>query len=122
MSYDERSFFAGKQEGRLECEAELARLRADMDQRMKAYVEYQERDEAEIKRLRAKCDGLLTTLRDMIEISQRNSEATLMLIAIRKCAEHALAKAEGKAVAGSGGSTEYSMVEIQGGGEAEGGK
>lgn len=35
--------------------------------------------------------GLLrAALEDMIEISQRNSEATLMLIAIRRCAEHAL--------------------------------
>jgi hypothetical protein len=38
---------------------------------------------AEIERLRA-------ALRDMIEISTRNSEAMLMLIGIRKCAEHAL--------------------------------
>ena len=37
----------------------------------------------EVERLRA-------ALADMIIISQRNSEATLMLIAIRKCAEHAL--------------------------------
>ena len=38
---------------------------------------------AEIERLRA-------ALHEMIEISHRNSEASLMLIAIRKCAEHAL--------------------------------
>jgi hypothetical protein len=50
---------------------------------------------AEIGRLRAERDELLAALRDMVEISQRNSEATLMLIAIRKCAEHAIAKAEG---------------------------
>jgi hypothetical protein len=50
--------------------------------------------EREIERLRAERDELVAALRDMIEISQRNSEATLMLIAIRKCAEHAIAKAE----------------------------
>jgi hypothetical protein len=30
----------------------------------------------------------------MIEITKRNSEASLMLIAIRKCAEHALTAAK----------------------------
>jgi hypothetical protein len=35
---------------------------------------------------------LRTALRDMIEISTRNSEATLLLIAIRRCAEHVLDK------------------------------
>jgi hypothetical protein len=59
----------------------------------------------EIDRLRAieadlKADAILAgielarlraALADMVEISQRNSEASLMLIAIRKCAEHALA-------------------------------
>jgi len=45
------------------------------------YLTWQAADE--IGRLRA-------ALQDMIEISTRNSEATLMLIAIRKCAEHAL--------------------------------
>lgn len=39
--------------------------------------------EDEIERLRA-------ALKDMIEIATRNSDASLMLIAIRKCAEHAL--------------------------------
>lgn len=33
---------------------------------------------------------LRKALEDMIEITKRNSEANLMLIAIRKCAEHAL--------------------------------
>jgi hypothetical protein len=46
-------------------------------------AKYEREMEAEIARLRA-------ALKDMIEISQRNSEATLMLIAIRKCAEHAI--------------------------------
>jgi hypothetical protein len=42
-------------------------------------------DEAatEIERLRA-------ALHEMIELSQRNSDAQLMLIAIRRCARHAL--------------------------------
>lgn len=35
---------------------------------------------------------LRAALTEMIDISQRNSEATLMLIAIRKCAQHALIK------------------------------
>lgn len=46
-------------------------------------VEREAVKDAEIDRLRA-------ALQDMIEISTRNSEASLMLIAIRKCAEHAL--------------------------------
>jgi len=41
------------------------------------------KQQVEIERLR-------NALRDMIQISFRNSEATRMLIAIRKCAEHAL--------------------------------
>jgi hypothetical protein len=45
----------GRQDREGECQylrGEIERLRADMDQRMKAYVEYQERDEAEIEQLR----------------------------------------------------------------------
>jgi hypothetical protein len=37
-------------------------------------------------------ERLETALRDMIEISQRNSQPELMLLAIRQCAQHALAK------------------------------
>ncbi len=44
------------------------------------------------KGMAADRDRLKAALQDMIEISQRNSEATLMLIAIRRCAEHALAE------------------------------
>ena len=51
---------------------------------------------AENKELRVINAELLAALKQMVEISQRNSEATLMLIAIRKCAEHAIAKANGK--------------------------
>ena len=87
MSYDERSYAAGKQSGEASANArlaaaildadnweaaakaaaqelnqirseaanwgeEIARLRADMDQRMIAYIAIQEQDEEEIKRLR----------------------------------------------------------------------
>ena len=50
----------------------------------------------EIKRsdeLYAENMRLRKALQDMIEITKRNSEASLMLIAIRKCAEHALTAA-----------------------------
>jgi hypothetical protein len=53
-----------------------------------------ETQDAEIEQLRAENAELLAALRDMIEIASRNSEASLMLLAIRKCAEHAIAKAE----------------------------
>lgn len=53
-------------------------------------VEREAAKDAEIDRLRA-------ALQDMIEISTRNSEASLMLIAIRKCAEHALNGSDRKA-------------------------
>jgi hypothetical protein len=51
----------------------------------------------EIKRsdeLYAENMRLRKALQDMIEITKRNSEASLMLIAIRKCAEHALTAAQ----------------------------
>lgn len=55
------------------------------DERAAHWVCVKMRDDAlaEVARLRA-------ALKDMIEISTRNSEASLMLIAIRRCAEHAL--------------------------------
>ena len=37
-------------------------------------------------------ERLRNALLEMIEISKRNSDASLMLIAIRKCAQHALAQ------------------------------
>lgn len=37
-------------------------------------------------------DRLRAALREIIEITKRGSEVDLMLIAIRKCAEHALSK------------------------------
>ena len=67
-----------------ERDAEIARIRADA--RSYANVMLSEENDrliAEIERLR---DALL----EMIEISKRNSEASLMLLAIRKCAQHAL--------------------------------
>jgi predicted nucleic acid-binding Zn-ribbon protein len=50
---------------------EIERLRAEMDQRMAAYVEYQERDEAEIERLKVAC-------RDQagVELSEENDRLT----------------------------------------------
>ena len=53
------------------------RLRAEMDQRMAAYVEYQERDEAEIGRLRAQLAGLIEKGMDdltMVAAFQVNEE------------------------------------------------
>jgi len=46
--------------------------------------------EAENEHLRAEIASLRAALQEMIKISQRNSDAQLMLIAIRKCARHAL--------------------------------
>jgi hypothetical protein len=59
-------------------------------------VELEERIQHEIK---VGCEAeeenlrLRAALGDMIEITKRNSEASMMLIAIRKCAEHALTAA-----------------------------
>jgi hypothetical protein len=58
----------------------IERLRADMDQRMKAYVEYQERDEAEIERLRTLADTrdlMLGQLRAQFDDMVRQRDAAL---------------------------------------------
>jgi hypothetical protein len=58
----------------------IERLRADMDQRMKAYVEYQERDEAEIARLRTLADTrdlMLKQLRAQFDDMVRQRDAAL---------------------------------------------
>ena len=46
-------------------------------------------------RLRALNAELLSALAEMIKISKRNSEPGLMLLAIRMCAAHAIAKTKG---------------------------
>jgi hypothetical protein len=66
-------------------EAEIEELRAESDI-----------SDALLADAKAERDELVAALRDMIKISQRNSEATLMLIAIRKCAEHAIGKAQNR--------------------------
>jgi tRNA C32,U32 (ribose-2'-O)-methylase TrmJ len=53
-----------------EAAAEIDRLTAEMDQRMAAYAEYQERDEAEIERLLKKN----IELRQQAECDQREIE------------------------------------------------
>ncbi len=46
--------------------------------------------ECDLEKAANEIDRLRSALADMIEITNRNSEAELMLISIRKCAEHAL--------------------------------
>ena len=51
-----------------------------------------EQAEATIRERDAEIERLRNALLEMIEISKRNSDASLMLMAIRKCAQHALAQ------------------------------
>jgi hypothetical protein len=46
--------------------------------------------QAELDKLHAEIERLRTALEQMVEISKRNSEASIMLTAIRMCAQHAL--------------------------------
>ena|SRR5215467_8375439 len=53
---------------------EIGILRAEMDERMKAYIEYQERDEAEIERLRTALQYYSTDGASSGEIARRALE------------------------------------------------
>lgn len=77
-------------------QTEVERLRSERNEARRREREWHNAsaaDRAELAAERERCAKLESALRDMIEITQRNSEATLMLIAIRKCAEHALKEA-----------------------------
>jgi hypothetical protein len=53
-----------------EAEAEIERLKADMDARMKAYVEIQEKDELEIARLKTE----LREWKDRVRVTVERAE------------------------------------------------
>lgn len=61
----EKPYYEGWHDGFRSRDAEIERLRADMDQRMAAYIEYQERDEAEI----ARRTDALTKIRSVVGTS-----------------------------------------------------
>ena len=67
-------------------EAEIERLRSEIRQ---GDVEIEHRAD-QYSTLLHEIERLRNALLEMIEISKRNSEASLMLLAIRKCAQHAL--------------------------------
>ncbi len=75
---------AWRQNQENELGAKIERLRAERDEAQRWYKE--------AISLREQNKQLLAALCDMIEISKRNSDASLMLLAIRKCAAHAIAK------------------------------